>query len=174
MAQQIFFVTESYIKINTPTTANINISEVLPFIKYASEAWTRDTLGTYFYTDLLTKYNAQTLSADETTLVSHIQPAIAWRACADAVLSLSFQLKNKGVQSQSGDFSQSPELKAIMYLTGDYTKKAEFYENYLWEYLQDNKTLFTNFTSDANRDSTLKLSLKNNSDDKFNNQIFFI
>ena len=172
MSQIIYFVTEPYLKLNTPVTANIDIVEILPLIKGAALMWTRSTLGTYFFNDLLTKYNDQTLSADEVTLVEYMQPAIAWRTCSDSVATLSYQLKNKGIQTQSGDFSQSPEYKANMFMITNYNKKAEFYENYLWKYLVKNKDLYPNFTSHLNQDSDIICSLY--SGGKFNSQIILI
>lgn len=170
--QIIYFVTENYLKVNTPITANVNITEVLPLVKGAAMMWTRSTLGSYFFQDLLTKYNNQSLSTDETTLVEYMQPSIAWRAAADAIIELSYQLKNKGVQTQSGDFSNSPEYKAIMFMNNHYTKKAEFYENAMWKYLTKNKDLYPAFTSVLNRDSNCLCAIVN-STNKFNSQIFF-
>lgn len=172
MAQTIYFVTENFLKTNTPITANVDIVEVLPLIKAAADMWTRSTLGTYFYNDLLTKYNAQTLDANETILVGYMQPSIAWRTAADAIIELSYQLKNKGVQTQSGDFSNSPEYKAIMFMCNHYTKKAEFYENIMWEYLLKNKDLYPVFTNPLNRDSNCLCWLLDKSRNKFNSQIF--
>lgn len=173
MSQIIYFVTENYLKVNTPITANVNITEVLPLVKAAAMMWTRSTLGTYFFDDLLAKYNAQTLSPDEVVLVEMMQASIAWRAAADAVIELSYQLKNKGIQTQFGDNSTSPEYKAIMFVNNAYTKKAEFYENIMWKYLVKNKALYPNFTSPLNRDSTCLCSIIDPSKDKFNAQIFF-
>jgi hypothetical protein len=50
---------------------------------------------------MLTAYNAQTLTPDEVDLVEFIQPVIAWRSAEDAVFGLTYQLKNKGLQTQS-------------------------------------------------------------------------
>jgi hypothetical protein len=72
-------------------------------------------LGTTFYNDLLTKYNAQTLSPDEEDLVAFIQPIIAWRAAEDAVFGLSLQLKNKGLQTQFGDNSSAVDRGTIAF-----------------------------------------------------------
>lgn len=177
MAQTIYFVTEAYLKLNTPVTANVNITEVLPLIKAAAIMWTRSTLGTYFFDYLLAKYNAQTLTTDETNLVELMQPSIAWRTAADAAFELSLQIKNKGVQMQSGDFSAAAELKAIALIASNYNKKAEFYENYLWKYLEKNKDLYPQFTDPLNHDSDCWNSICgvcNHPTSKFNGQIFLI
>lgn len=173
MAALIYFVTENYIKVNTPITANVDIKEVLPLIKGAADMWTQHTLGTYFYEDLLTKYNAQTLSADEEALVALMQPSIAWRACADAVIELSYQLKNKGIQTQSGDFSASGEAKMVQFMNRHYAQKAEFYEQMMWNYLVKNKALYPEFTSHLNQNSTCLEYCNGAKNSKFNSQVFF-
>jgi hypothetical protein len=172
MSQTIFFVTENYIKVNTPLTANINITEILPLIRSASDMWTQSTLGTYFYNDLLVKYNAQTLNPDEETLVALMQPSIAWRAAADAVIELSFQLKNKGIQTQSGDNSATGESKMVQFMNRHYAQKAEFYELKMFEYLVKNRALYPEFTSQLNNNSTC-LTYCCSGQNKFNSQILF-
>ncbi len=174
MAQVIYFVTENYLKVNTAITANINITEVLPLVKGASDMWTKPTLGTYFYEYLLAKYNAQTLSANEEILVAMMQPSIAWGACADAYVELSMQLKNKGGQKQSGDNSESVELKAIQFMNRHYAQKAEFYQQEMWDYLVKNKALYPEFTDPLNHNSKcLQYCNCSNGNSKFNTQVFF-
>lgn len=168
-----YFITENYLKVNTPTTANINITEILPLVKGAADMWTQSTLGTYFYQYLLAKYNAQTLNSDEKILVALMQPSIAWRACADATIELSLQLKNKGVQTQSGDNSASAELKAVQFLNRHYAQKAEFYEQKMWEYLCKNKDLYPEFISKLNHNSTCLTACCSENKSKFNSQVFF-
>jgi len=173
MSQIQYFVTENYIKVNTPITANVDIKEVLPLIKGAADMFTQHTLGTHFYQDLLTKYNAQTLSPDEETLVDLMQPSIAWRACADAVIELSYQLKNKGIQTQSGDNSNNGEAKMVQFMNRHYAQKAEFYEQMMWKYLVKNKALYPEFTSHLNHNSTCLEHCNGSHNSKFNSQIFF-
>ena len=152
----IYFVTETYIKSKTPITQNVDVNEITPFIATCSDMRIQPILGTYFYNDILTKYNAQTLSADETTLVSKIQPCIAWYAAADAVFALTYQLKNKGLQKQSGDYSESVSREEVGDGIEYYQSKANFYEQRLRIWLKENKDLFTNFTSTDNTDSDMK------------------
>ena len=172
MANQIYFVTENYLKVNTPITANINITEVLPLVKGAADMFTQHTLGTYFYQDLLVKYNAKNLNTDEEILVALMQPSIAWRTCADAVIELSFQLKNKGIQTQSGDNSASGEAKMVQFMNRHYSQKAEFYEQEMWKYLIKNKALYPEFISSLNNNSALLNECSGN-ESKFNSPIFF-
>ena len=152
----IYFITENYLKLNTTITANVDVNDLVPFVKTASDMSVQPILGTYFYTDLLTKYNAQTLSGDETLLTEMIQPCVAWQTCSDAVIGLSRQLKNKGLQSQSGDYSNSADFREITFYTDHYAQKKDFYINRLVNFLDINKDLFSAYTSELNKDSNMK------------------
>ena len=152
----IYFVTEGYLKTKTPITQNVSAVDVMPFIAPAAEAWMQSILGTYFFNDLLTKYNAQTLNSDETALVQKIQPAIAWRAAVDCVLALTYQLKNKGLQLQNGDFSSSVSRNEVAFGMEHYAQKAAFFEQRLIKYLIKNKNLYPEFISETNKDTDLR------------------
>jgi len=152
----IYFVTENYLKNNTPITKNVDVNDVYPYVATQSDMRIQSILGSYFYNDILTKYNAQTLNADEEDLVEKIQPVVAWFSAVDAVFGLSYQLKNKGVQQQFGDYSTSVGQSDISFNMEHYEQKAQFYEKRLIKWLLDNKDLFPNFTSKDNKDSDLK------------------
>jgi len=168
-----YFVTERYLKDNTTVSNNCDVKDVLINVKPVADMYTRSLLGTYFYNDLLTKYNNQTLNADETTLVSIIQPTIAWKAASESVITLTYQLKNKGAQVQTGEYSSNPEYKEVMFLVHHYSDKADFYLNRLSVYLYDNKDLFPEFLSNSNTDSTVKKSC-DGGNDNFQSGIMFI
>ena len=119
---------------------------------------------------MLTKYNAQTLDNDETILVNKIKPAVAWRAASDCVLGLTYQLKNKGLQKQNGDNSESVEQSEVGFVMRHYEQKAEFFEAMVRKYLLKNSETFTVFTSVLNRDSELAPQ----TDDNFNSDMMFI
>jgi hypothetical protein len=169
-----YFITEAYLKLNTDVTENVDANDIIPLVKTSADMWVRSILGTYFYKDLLTKYNNQTLNADETTLVQdYIQSSVAWRSAADCVVSLSYQLKNKGIQTQRGDFSDSPEYKALMWNYHNKDQKANFYDNRLKTYLIENKDLYPVFLDDLNIDSTAKRECGGD-DSSFQDSIFFV
>lgn len=150
-----YFVTETYLKNNTAISSNCDVKYILPFLQTNADMWVQPILGTYFYKDILTKYNAQTLTPDEEELVEYIRPVIAWRSGSDAIYSLSRKVTNKGIVRQDGEFSQSVELQEIGYGMKHYTQKAEFYTNRLINYLRNNKDLFPAFTSKQNKDSDI-------------------
>ena len=75
----IYFITENYLKTNTPITANVDVTDVTPYIKTQSDLRVQPILGSVFYNHLLDAYNNQTLTPDEEDLVTFIQPVVAWR-----------------------------------------------------------------------------------------------
>lgn len=165
-----YFITTKYLKDTTSLTNNIDIDDLQPLIKTSSDMWVKSILGTYFFNDLLQKFNNQNLTANEIELVKIIKPAIAWRVAADATIELSYQLKNKGIQSQNGDYSNSADYKAIMFNYHHKKDKASFYENRLSEFLMKNKDNYTAFTSSFNNDS----SIKGGDNSNFETNIIFI
>jgi hypothetical protein len=152
----IYFITENYLKTNTPITANVDVTDVTPYIKTQSDLRVQPILGSVFYNYLLDAYNNQTLTPDEEDLVTFIQPVVAWRSAEDAVFGLSYQLKNKGLQTQNGDYSNSVSRAEVAFSMEHYAQKASFFEMRLSKWLLANKNLFSLFTSLQNRDTDLR------------------
>ena len=156
----IYFVTETYLKTNTPITANVDVNDITPYVKTQSDLRIQPILGTYFYNYLLAEYNAQTLNPDEELLVAKIQPCIAWYSAVDAVFGLSYQLKNKGLQQQSGDFSSSVSRSEVSFGMEHFEQKAAFYETRLREWLREQvratPNIFPEFVSSLNTDSDMR------------------
>lgn len=151
-----YFISEAYLKNQTPITANVDVTDITPYIKTQSDLRVQPILGTYFYKYLLGKYNAQTLSNDEIELVEYIKPIVAWRSAEDAVFGLSYQLKNKGLQVQNGDYSNSVTKTEVTFAQDHYAQKASFYEARLVNYIKANKDLYPEFTDKLNTDSDIK------------------
>jgi len=105
---------------------------------------------------MLTAYNNQTLTPDEIDLVEFIQPVIAWRSAEDAVFGLTYQLKNKGLQTQNGDYSASVSRSEVAFGMEHYAQKASFFEQRLIGWLLANRNLFPIFISTTNMDTDLR------------------
>ena len=149
-------------------TSNVDASDFTPLIQFASKAFIKKQIGSYFFDDLLTKYNNQTLNADETELVEIMQFAIAWRATAEAVLSLTYQLKNKGLQKQNDDNSESVEKDETTFMYDNYIQKAQYFELELKQFLIDNKNNYPVYLDKLNKDSQIKNDQYNAKGDQFN------
>lgn len=153
----IYFVTPEYLKSNTTVNQNVDVNDVVPLVKVAAEFVVKIEIGSYFFNDLLTKFNNQTLNGAEEILVQeYIKPLIAWKAAAEAVINTSYQIKNKGVQTQNGEFSSSPEMKAIMWLFHHYNDKVSFYSQRMVEFLSKNWEDYPELFSPLNKDTRIK------------------
>jgi hypothetical protein len=157
----LYFITETYLKVNTPITANVDVTDVTPYIATQAALRVQPILGTTFYNHMLTAYNAQTLTPDEIDLVEFIQPVIAWRSAEDAVFGLTYQLKNKGLQTQNGDYSASVSRNEVAFGMEHYAQKASFFEQRLIRWLLTNKNLFPIFISATNTDTDLRPMFNN-------------
>lgn len=164
----IYFVTERYLKLYGMITNNVDASDFTPLIQFASKAFIKKQIGSYFFDDLLVKYNAQTLSPDEIELVDIMKFAIAWRATAEAVISLSYQLKNKGIQRQRDDNSDAAEMKEITFMYDNYIQKAQYFEAEMKQFLIDNKNNYPVYLDKLNKDSIIKNDQYNAKGDQFN------
>jgi len=152
----LYFITENYLKTNTPITANVDVTDVTPYIATQAQLRVMPILGTTFFNYMLQVYNDQTATNDEETLIKFIQPIIAWRSAEDAVFGLTYQLKNKGLQTQNGDFSSSVSQREVAFGMEHYAQKAAFFEERLIKYLIKNKSLYPEFISLENRDTDLR------------------
>jgi len=164
----IYFVTERYLKLYGMITSNVDASDFTPLIQFASKAFIKKQIGSYFFNDLLNKYNAQTLNQYETELVEMMQFAIAWRATAEATLSLTYQLKNKGLQKQNDDNAESVEKAEATFMYDNYIQKAQYFELELKQFLIDNKNNYPLFLDVLNKDSQIKNDQYNAKGDQFN------
>jgi len=152
----LYFITENYLKTNTPITANVDVTDVTPYIATQAQLRVMPILGTTFFNYMLKVYNDQTATNDEETLIKFIQPIVAWRSAEDAVFGLTYQLKNKGLQTQNGDFSSSVSQREVAFGMEHYAQKAAFFEQRLIRYLIKNRNLYPEFISLENRDTDLR------------------
>jgi len=148
----IYFVTETFIKEKTAITQNVDSKDLAPFIPLSVKTYAQPILGYTFTEDLLTKFNAGSTSAEEDELIEFIQYVVAHYAAYDAIPNLSFRVSNKGVQSQSGDYSTSEGIAAVEYIRNNVLKFAKVYEENMRAFLKLNKDSFPLYTDPSNDD----------------------
>lgn len=167
----IYFLSEQRIKDFTTVLGNVDAKLIAPLIMSAADQWVKPRTGTHFFNDLLNKYNAQTLSADEKTLVTAIQNSLMWRIAAELVITTSSQITNKGPQEQNGINSNASDITKLGMLTAHYGNKADFYDARIIHLIWHNKDKFPAFTDKLNRDCNADLYPSKS--DPYNDIIFF-
>jgi len=154
MISKIDLISENYFRDIVPFNGNVDFKDIAPHINLSQDIFLQPILGSNFYDEILGKYDAQTLSTDEITLVAHIKPCVAFRTALAAIPFITFNVKNKGIQTQSGDFSTDVEASTLHFIANKLENSAEFYERRLINYLEDNEALFPGFT--VNNDDDMK------------------
>lgn len=152
MITTIDFITEAYFREIIPFNKNVDMNDITPQFNVAGDMHIQPILGQNYYNELLASYSAQTLNADETILVGHIQPALAYRVSVMTLPFLNISVKNKGPQTQSGDFSDSVDLTGMKFLKNELENRSEFYETRLVNYLCKNSALFPGYITDNSTD----------------------
>lgn len=148
----IYFVTETFLKNKTHITQNVDAKDLAPYIPMSVKTYVQPILGYRFTEDLLTKYNAGTLSPDETELVEFVQYMTAFYAAYDAIPNLTFRVSNKGIQSQFGDYSGSEGVATVEYIRNNVMKFAKVYESNMRAYLELNKDNYPLYSDETNKE----------------------
>jgi len=164
----IYFITEKYLKENTPIQNNVNVDRIDYLFEDVFLIWLKPLLGDYFAEYLLAKHQDvitgdDTYTADEEKLVDILQKSMAWGVCFSAVDTLTNQVGNKGAQTQYGDYSQSSGSSER--LGSIYNSKFQDYKQLLIDFLNKNKEKYSNFT-DKQNNSILMSGCGGNNDDR--------
>ena len=143
-----YFITETYIKTNSPITENMDPKDLYPHIESAQSMYMKNILGSDFYNDIYTKYVAQTLNANEEILVlTYMKPAILWRAIALALPWIQFNLRNKGLMVNSDDNATPAGTAELKFMMATVNGRADFQEEELRKYLCENGELYSAYQS---------------------------
>ncbi len=141
----INLVSETYIRNNAPFNKNVDINDIVNNISIAQEMGLEPILGSTYYTQIQLAFSAQTLTANEITLMEHIKPFVVMCASEMALSWINYQVKNKGIQTQSGDNSASVDTSILFYQLKDLKNRKEWYGTRLERYLYFNQALFPGY-----------------------------
>lgn len=148
-----YFVTESYVKDETPILLNVDFKTLSPWMKTAAETRVKNILGRNFYAYMLEKYNNQTLTAEEIELNNYIRPVVAWYGASLAIPDINKKLGNKGQQRQQGQFttpvSDTDELRGV----DQYAATGRHYLNELKLFLEENGNNYPGYVEEQNQKS---------------------
>jgi hypothetical protein len=140
MAQRVYFIGQQYIDENLPMSLNVDPRSYFAFVQTAEEIFIQEALSSPFYEYLINLYSAATLglsamTAEETTLVGYIKPALAHRSFALYYSTSWAQNKQKGPEKQFDDYSSALALDEIKYKQVGYDNTAEWYMKRLQNFL---------------------------------------
>jgi len=175
------FVSEAYLKSFTPISSNIDVSELISHLEAVELMWTREITGLQLYDDLKAKFIAQSLSADEITLVGYLKQHIAYRSASEAIPFLNVKMVAKGPSKLRGEFSDPASLKDVQWLQSSLMNRAEYFEERCKAYLCNNSSTFPlynttdnnlNIISDASSSWDSDIFLDNDNDLRLNRYLY--
>lgn len=147
------FVDEDYLRDFTPIGQNVDISKVLVWTNEVLLTRIEPILGAYYLGRLTQRYLDSTTTPADDKVIEKIQPALAWGSAVQATINMSYKLKNKGIQKQFSDYSESAELNEILFIRDHYQQHAKVHEQRLLDFVCKNKTDYPEAFDDQNKDS---------------------
>lgn len=147
MAAYAFFISETYLKNNSPLSGNIDIAEIYPFAKTAEDIYIQQAIGTCLYDRLIESLtnSPPDTTANETILLKKIRKALVWYTAFDALPFLAIKIRNIGVVKQTGENLESSAREDVSYLRNLLKDKADEYMKLVQLYLCENSDLFPEY-----------------------------
>ena len=142
-----FFLTEDYLKDNSPLGKNVDIGDVYPYVKAAQNIYIQEMLGTPLYQRLMDSRNASPpdTTANEIALLRLVREALLFYSCYRALPFIWAKIRNVGLVKQGGENLEVLTKEEMQYLRDDLKKDADFYLMRVRDYLYQNHTLFAEY-----------------------------
>src|ERR1017187_6849074 len=134
------------IKQIVPISQNIDDNLFTSYLQLTEIKHILPVLGPLLYTDIVNKFNSQTLNQIETTLVGMIQIPLAFYVVNSILPMLTYTITEKGLQSQVGVNSDNVDNKGesvnLTYVRKELTNNGEYFLQQINEFLNSNTALF--------------------------------
>lgn len=126
--QVVYFVSEEKIKSFTQIHENVNIDDILPYVKIAQDVYLQIILGSEFYKNLESQIVGATVSSQNTTLIDeYIAPFVMNAALYEMVPFTYVKLRNKGMLKGQSEDATTADLKDVQYYRDAIRVTREFY-----------------------------------------------
>ena len=148
MADTVLLVSEQRMKQWTALDNNIRIDVLTPAILNAQNVYTQQSLGTRFYNRLKQGVMNSDLTTNENAfLKDYVGPSLMQYALYLVLPSLKYKLAEKGILNGTSEETQATGLDEMKYLRQNAMDLAQFYDERLREFLQDNPGMFPEYTN---------------------------
>jgi hypothetical protein len=141
--ENILLISDVMIKERTAIHGNIDPKLIYPDIKVAQDMYILPILGSALYFKLQELIEGGTISdpaneAYKTLIDIYIVDALIYYTLSELPTTISYQFWNKGVVRKMGSDTDMPSMSDLIDLSNKYRNRAEFYQNRLKKYLQQN------------------------------------
>lgn len=136
-------VTINDLKRFTNIGENIDEELLVPHLLIAQQLYAQELMGDALYFDLITQFDANTISGDTQTLYEeYVIPAIGYSAWYSSSPFLSYKTNRQGVNTQASDTITPASVEEFNLYLSKVNNLKDFYLSRLEKYLKANKTLF--------------------------------
>ena len=152
--QHTLYISSTRIKKDTALGGSVDDNIIMPYILLAQDMFILPVLGTDLDAKLKADIQAGSLSGAYKTLVeTYIQPALVQFAFTELAPFLRLRFVNNSVvvmgDTDTGQSATYDDLRPIMDRSKD---AAEFYRQRLIDYLRNNSSSFSEYTSNSGSD----------------------
>lgn len=157
MAQKALFVTVKDIKQKSIIGGNVDPDKIIQFVEVAQDTHIQNYLGGKLYNklqDLIIdgEINDAGNSDYKNLIETYIKPMLIWFTQSDYLPFAAFQVSNGGVYKHRSENSDSISESELNMLISRVTETAEFYTRRFMDHMDNNSTLYPEYTSTANED----------------------
>ena len=146
--ENVLLVSEQRMKQWTSLDNNIRIDVLTPSIIQAQDIYIQDTLGTLFYKILKAGVIANDLTANESAfLKDYVGPCLIQYALYLLLPNLKYKMVEAGIVNGTSEETQATTLDEMKYLRESALDTAQFYNQRMLEYLQDNPGMFVTYNN---------------------------
>ena len=147
------FISEKYIKENSPVDTNTDYKKILPTVWRCQMQYLQNLLGTKLYDDLITNVLNDTITGDnETLLKDYVADTLLYWIMYEVQLPLLFEFRNKNVSKASSDNAQPISMKELSRIENSFKETAEFFSKRLSDYLCANRELYPLYCTESELD----------------------
>ena len=152
--QHTLYISATRLKKDSAIGGSVDDNLIMPYILLAQDMHILPVLGTDLDTKLKSEIQGGTLAGDYKTLVeSYIQPSLVQYSFVSLVPYLRLRFVNNAVVVMGAtDHSSSATYDDLKPLMDTATDAAEFYRQRLIDYLRNNTSSFSEYTSNTGAD----------------------
>jgi len=152
--QHTLFISSTRLKKDTALGGSVDDNLIMPYILLAQDMNILPVLGTDLYDKIKSDVQGGTLTGAYKTLVeTYIQPALVQFAFSTLAPYLRLRFSNNSVVVMGAtEQSSSASYDDIKPLMETATDAAEFYRQRLIDYLRNNSSLFSEYSSNSGAD----------------------
>jgi len=141
MADIALFISEQYIKDNSPINGNVDDKYITSTIYLVQKLYIKKILGTALYNELNTEINAGGVSANNVTLLDdYLQDVLLYYVLAEGIALFTYKIENKSVVKKTSENSSPIDSEEVAMLRDMYKDKAEYFAQQCTNFLCANAT----------------------------------